>query len=256
VIVVESTYGDRRHPPSSDAELGEVITRTVARGGSVIIPAFAVDRTEVVLMALAALQERGAVPDVPIYVDSPMALAALEVYRRALREGSSELRKEVIGDDSALRPHGLREARTIEESKRLNAPEWPSIILSASGMATGGRVLHHLAELLPDPRNAVVLVGYQAVATRGRQLADGEHALKIHGRYVPVRAEVATVEGYSVHADADDLVEWLSGAPTPPHAVYVVHGEPHSSQALADRISRDLGWTAVVPRLGERLLVD
>jgi metallo-beta-lactamase family protein len=256
VVVVESTYGDRQHPDPTDAELGEVITRTIARGGSVVIPAFAVDRTEVILMALAALQRTGAVPDVPIYVDSPMALAALEVYRRALREGDPELRKDVVGDDAALRPFGLREARTVEESKRLNAPEWPCVIVSASGMATGGRVLHHLAELLPDPRNAVVLVGYQAVGTRGRLLAEGARTLKIHGRYVPVRADVATVQGYSVHADADDLVEWLAGAATPPHVVYVVHGEPAASEALAARVTADLGWPAVVPRMGERLIVE
>ncbi len=254
VVVVESTYGDRRHQPETSNLLAATIRRTIKRGGTVVIPAFAVDRTEVVLMELRRLTELGEIPRVPIYVDSPMALAALAVYREAIRMRSAEVRQPLPGGDP-FDPGNVREMHTVDESKSLNGPTWPCIIISASGMATGGRVLHHLAGLLPDPRNAVVMVGYQAVGTRGRDLVDGAPAVKIHGRYVPVRAQVVDVSAFSVHADADEVIAWLAGAPRPPQACYVVHGEPHASAALRDRIFRELQWTAVVPKAGERVLI-
>jgi len=206
-------------------------------------------------MALRRLTEIGAIPRLPVYVDSPMALAALQIYRDALRSGSPELRPEHVGGD-VLTFKDLHEARSSAESMELNDPGHPCIIVSASGMATGGRVVHHLRHLLPDPRNTVVLVGYQAVGTRGRDLAEGALQLKMHGRYVPVRAEVADVGGFSVHADADEIVGWLSQLAEPPETTYVVHGEPHASQTLATRVRDELGWTTVVPRDGERVRVD
>ena len=199
--MIEATYGDREHPePGSEehAALAAAIRRTIRRGGSVVIPAFAVDRTELVLTVLARMLERGVIPAAPIYLDSPMALAALEVYRRA--EYQHELRPGAA--DALERLPGLRAARSADESRALNSPRQPSIIISASGMASGGRVVHHLRHLLPDQRNTVVLTGYQAVGTRGRALADGAHEVKIMGRYVPVRAEVVSDEEFSVHADA------------------------------------------------------
>ena len=258
-LVVESTYGDRTHPEPSTAGLADVLRRTFARDGVLVIPAFAVDRTEVVLLALADLMRSGAVPTVPVYVDSPMALAALRVYREALGVGADGLRPGPVADVRAgadpFDPGDLRQARSPEESMRLNAPDGPCVVLSASGMASGGRVVHHLAHLLPNPRTTVLLVGYQAVGTRGRQLADGATEVKIHGRYVPVRADVVVLDEFSVHADADDVLAWLRSAPRAPQACYVVHGEAEASAALATRIRHELDWCAVVPRPGERVLV-
>jgi metallo-beta-lactamase family protein len=223
----------------------------------VLIPAFAVDRTEVLLQALRRLVRLGEIPDLPVWVDSPMALAALEVYRRAVREGSPELRDDVVRAGGDLfDPGRLREARTAEQSIALNAPSVPSIVISASGMASGGRVVHHLRAMLPDPRNTVVLVGYQAIGTRGRDLAEGATQLKMHGRYVPVRAEIAQAQAFSVHADADELIGWLASTSKAPEACYVVHGEPDASAALVRRIGAELGWLAVAPRPGDRVRLD
>lgn len=252
-LVIESTYGDRRHPQTSDEQVADVVRRTVGRGGSVVIPAFAVDRTEVLLVALGQLIAEDRIPAVPVYLDSPMALRALEVYRLALHTGRRDIRE---GVGNVLNVPGLQEVRTTAESIALNSPRSPCIILSASGMATGGRVVHHLKHLLPNERNSVLLVGYQAVGTRGRDLAEGASSLKMHGRYVPVRAEVAQVDGYSVHADADELLAWASSMPRPPATTYVVHGEQRASEALARRIRGDLGWNAVVPRDGETVRID
>lgn len=255
-LVVESTYGDRRHPPPDPAILADAISRTVERGGSVLIPAFAVDRTELVLLELWRLVDQGEIPDVPIHVDSPMALAALECYRRAAQRGGPQLRPEARELVGHLDNHFVHAVRDVEGSMRLNRPRTPSIVISASGMASGGRVVHHLAHQLPDRRNCVVLTGFQADGTRGRQLAEGARQVKIHGRYVPVRAEVVVVPDFSVHSDAAETLDWLARAPEPPRTVYVVHGEPASAASLARSISDDLGWTAVVPSYGERVLVD
>lgn len=246
-VVLESTYGDRRHPIDAPQRLADAVCRTIARGGSVIIPAFAVDRTEVMLVALHELREAGEIPDVPIHLDSPMGLQALSVYRRAVDR--DEYRPGAPA--AALSNPALHFAASTEESIRLNAPAEPCIIVSSSGMATGGRVLHHLRTMLPDRANSVILVGYQAVATRGRDLLEGARQVKIHGMYVPVRAEIVDLSGFSVHADADELIDWLARCPAEPDVVYLVHGEPESSAALAARIAEDLQWTAVVARDGE-----
>ena len=248
-VVVESTYGARTHPAPSDPPheaFADAIRRTVARGGSVLVPAFAVDRTALVLDALARMTAERRIPPVPIHVDSPMALAVLEVYGRA------DLRGELaLGAHPERIDLPLHLARTPEESMALNNPRVPSVIISASGMASGGRVVHHLRHLVPDRRNTVVLTGYQAAGTRGRALLDGATELKMHGRYVPVRAEVVSDDEFSVHADADEVLSWLGSLPESPELVYVVHGEPESSEALAARVRADLGWRAVVPRRGE-----
>jgi metallo-beta-lactamase family protein len=256
VVLVESTYGDRRHEPVERAleRLAQVITTTAHRGGVVVIPAFAVDRTEVVLHALAMLRRSGAIPELPVHVDSPMALAVLEVYRQAIRRGDPECRIRP-SDPDPFDPGHLHEDRSPAESRALNDIRYPSIIISSSGMATGGRVLHHLAARVSDPRNAVVLAGYQAVGTRGRALADGARVVKIHGRYVPVRAHVETIDAFSVHADAAELTAWLQTAPAP-RTTFVVHGEPDASEAMQRRLTDDLQWTAAVPRLGERVRLD
>ncbi|MFB6941399.1 MULTISPECIES: MBL fold metallo-hydrolase RNA specificity domain-containing protein [unclassified Streptomyces] len=257
VLLMESTYGDRRHEPDrARTEFAAVLARTLARGGTAVIPAFAIDRTEVVLHELAGLREDGILPrSVPVYVDSPMALAALDVYREALRAHSSEIRPEILArGEEAISPDPFLASRSVKESIDINSAPGPAVIVSSAGMATGGRVLHHLHRLLPDPRNAVVVVGFAAAGTRARDLVDGARTLKMFGDYVPVRAEVADLPHFSAHADADQIMDWLRGTPAP-HTTYMVHGEESSSDALRDRIDRELGWTAVVPRPGEAVLV-
>ncbi|WP_370409931.1 MBL fold metallo-hydrolase RNA specificity domain-containing protein [Streptomyces fradiae] len=257
VLLMESTYGDRRHDQESGrSAFADVVARTVARGGTVVVPAFAIDRTEVVLHELTRLRETGVLPrSIPVYVDSPMALAALDVYRDAVRERSPELRPEILAaGEAALSPAPFLAARTVQESIEINSVPGPAVIVSSAGMATGGRVLHHLRRLLPDPRNSVVVVGFAAAGSRARDLVDGARALKMFGQYVPVRAEVADVPHFSAHADAEQILGWLRGAPAP-HTTYLVHGEPAASEALRERVDRELGWTAVVPRSGEAVLI-
>lgn len=251
-IVVESTYGNRRHPGGAKDHLADAVSRTLARGGVALLPAFAVDRTPMLLQVLAELIAARLIPDVPVFVDSPMALAALEVYREAVDTEDPEIRSEVADGGAPDGPPGLRLAGSRDASASLNRPEYPCIIISASGMASGGRVLHHLRHQLPDPRNSVILTGFQVPGTRGRSLADGVRQVKIHGYYVPVRAEVVSIDGFSAHADADELLAWLDHIPAPETA-YVVHGEPDASAALARRIEHELGWTAVEPYYGERV---
>ncbi|MCF8526737.1 MAG: MBL fold metallo-hydrolase [Candidatus Nanopelagicales bacterium] len=256
-IVLESTYGDRAHG-EIDSELDEmaaVITRTLKRGGTVVIPAFAVDRTEVLLRALRALQDQQRIPVAPIHVDSPMALAALRVYLAAIRDGDPEITSAVRaeGEDAIDMPN-LHEATTPQQSMALDS-SGARIIVSASGMATGGRVTHHLKAFLPDRDNCVLLVGFQAVGTPGRMLLDGAHEIKIHGQYIPVHAEIAEIEAFSVHADADELLAWLSSCRPLPSQVFLNHGEPDSSEALAERIRSELDLAVDVPEMGERVRV-
>jgi metallo-beta-lactamase family protein len=257
VVVTESTYGDRSHPGPGTEVLAAALRRTLDRGGVVLIPSFAIDRTEVVLHAVRGLMLDGLVPRVPVYVDSPMALQALEVYRRAIREQHPDVRSAAeAGGRDLLDIGDLHVARTAAESERLNRPGRPCVVVSASGMASGGRVVHHLAQLLPDPRSCVVVVGYQAVGTRGRDLVEGARQVKIHGKYVPVRAEIVDLPHFSVHADAGEIVAWLRMMPTEPEACYVVHGEPQAAAALRQRIDDDLGWVCVVPEHLERVRLD
>ncbi|HSK34696.1 MAG TPA: MBL fold metallo-hydrolase [Propionicimonas sp.] len=250
-VLVESTYGDREHldPSGADHEpLADLIRRTARRGGTVLIPAFAVDRTEVVLQTLTGLLHDDRIPELPVFVNSPMALAALDVYRDPRHAG--ELRPDLDVASFVDLPR-LHEVRTTEESIALNRPKLPSIIISSSGMATGGRVLHHLEHLLPDSRNAVVLAGYQASGTRGRALLEGATHLKMHGRQVAVRAEVLSDEEFSVHADASELLDWLGALSPAPDQVFTVHGTPDSAGALARVATSRLGLRARASELGE-----
>lgn len=253
-VVLESTYGDRTHPPGAETHdiLARTVRDTIRRGGSVLIPAFALDRTEIVLRTLSDLTRSGLIPRVPVYVDSPMALAAWEIYRNP--QLRSELRADLpspIGSDL-----DVRLARTAAESMVLNTPPAPSIVLSASGMGTGGRVVHHLLSMLPRADDAVILTGYQASGTPGRLLAEGAPDLKLYGRYVPVRATIVVDEGFSVHADADELVSWVRAIPAAPEVIYLVHGEDRSREALARRLRQETGWCVVTPSLGETVRLD
>jgi metallo-beta-lactamase family protein len=257
VIVVESTYGDRLHDDSGALKtFAESIIRTTARGGVIVIPSFAVDRTEIILFHLRRLQLENRIPPVPVYVDSPMALAALKLYQDAIGAGDTAFKPEVVGRPELLEPGNLSEVRTVTESIALNRKQGPMIIISASGMATGGRVLHHLANRLSDERNTVMLVGYQAEGTRGRSLLDGAASVKMLGRYVPVRAEIVNIPAFSVHADRSEIIGWLKSAAAVPEVVYVVHGDPAAAEALRSTIVRELGWNVAVPRYLERVRLD
>lgn len=257
VIVIESTYGDRIHDDAASLQRFETaISKTLERSGVVIIPSFAVDRTEVVLHNLARLREAGRMPRTPTFVDSPMALAALRIYEESIARGSPEIRTDIARTQSFFDDPDLTEIKTVEESMRLNSMSGPMIIISASGMASGGRVLHHLKRRLPDRRNTVILVGFQAAGTRGRSLLDGASMVKMLGDYVPVAAEIVDVPGFSSHADQGEILNWLKLATVSPRIVYIVHGEPPASEALRERITHELGWNAVVPRNLEQVRIN
>jgi metallo-beta-lactamase family protein len=252
VIVTESTYGDRTHD-TAPAVFAEEINAAVARGGTILIPAFAVDRTEVILMALKELILEKKIPALPIYVDSPMALAALNFYREAVAANSPEIRAGVSDrfiNQDPFDAGELHQMATTEESKAINDVTGPAIIISASGMATGGRVVHHLANMLPNPKNTVILVGYQAVGSRGRLLEEGAAEIKIHGDLIPVHAHISKVESFSVHADSDELIAWLKQAKKPGEA-FVVHGELEGQQNMQQRLENELGWKATIPKSGQ-----
>ncbi|MFZ2227817.1 MAG: MBL fold metallo-hydrolase [Candidatus Nanopelagicaceae bacterium] len=251
-VITESTYGDRIHDASINAFADE-INAAIKRGGSILIPAFAVDRTEVILMALRELISQGSIPQIPIYVDSPMALTALDFYREAVRKNAPEIRVGVAErwkSEDPFNPGDLSQMHTTEQSKSLNRLTETSLIISASGMGTGGRVVHHLKNMLPDPKNTVILVGFQAAGSRGRSLEEGKREIKIHGKWVPVHAHIVKVESFSVHADSDELISWLKEIPHPKE-VFVVHGEPDAQDALAARLRTELKWKATIPKSAE-----
>ena len=245
-IVAESTYGDRLHD-ASNAELllAQVIQRTAARGGIVVIPAFAVGRAQSLLYAIYRLKQRAEIPDLPIFLNSPMAIDMTDIYHRH----RSEHRLSVEECRGMFQVATM--VRSTEESRALVARRQPAVIVSASGMATGGRVLHHLKALAPDPRNAIVFAGFQAGGTRGGRIVAGEPSIRIHGEDVAVNAEVVSLPGMSAHADAQQIVQWLKTAPKTPRGIFLNHGEPAPADALRQRIERELGWPASVPRLGQ-----
>lgn len=241
-IVIESTYGNRVHDTTDPVDaLGAIISRTVARGGTVVIPAFAVGRAQSLIHALWKLRQRGGLNNVPVYLDSPMALDATELLERHQDEHRLS-RSEYQAAFSSV-----SYVRDIGESKALSANAWPKVIISASGMATGGRVLHHIAAFGTDHRSTLLFSGFQAAGTRGRKLLDGAREVKMFGQWVTIAAEVAELPMLSAHADSDELMRWLQGFRRAPRQVFIVHGEPDASEALRDRIARELGWAACVP---------
>ena len=249
-VVAESTYGDRLHD-ASDAEslLGLAITRTVARGGIVVVPAFAVGRAQALLYAIYRLKRRAAIPDIPVFLNSPMAIDMTAVYHRHRSE------HRLSPEECAGMCRVAKMVRTVEESRALVAQRMPAVIVSASGMATGGRVLHHLKALAPDRRNSIVFAGFQAGGTRGGRMLAGERSIRIHGEGVSINAEVVSLPGMSAHADARQIVQWLETATSPPDHVYLNHGEPAAADALRQRMERELGWLASAPRPGETVEV-
>jgi metallo-beta-lactamase family protein len=246
-LLVESTYGDRRHEARHPEDvLAEVISRTIGRGGTVVVPAFAVGRAQSLMFHLHHLKASGRIANVPISLDSPMAVDASRIWcghPDDHRLGDRECR------NSCAVAHYVRD---VEESKALTANPMPKVIISASGMATGGRVLHHLKQYAPDSRNTILFTGYQAGGTRGAAMMAGADSVKIHGEYVPVRAEVKNLDMLSAHADADEILRWLGAFKDAPRRTFIVHGEPVASDALRRRIEEQLGWTCIVPDHAQR----
>lgn len=252
VLLVESTYGDRRHADDSIAAgLAEVLNRVANTKGVVLIPAFAVGRTQQVLYHIRKLQEARQTPDLPVYIDSPMAVDASHIYCQFGDDHNLDVSLLMDHDACPLRCRDTHFVRDVADSKALNRMPGPAVILSASGMLTGGRILHHLKWRLPDARNTVLFVGYQAAGTRGRALLEGAESLRIHGEEVPVRAYIARIDALSGHADQDELIRWLGGFARPPAQAYLVHGEPSAAQELGRQIRSRLGWSAHIPGEGD-----
>lgn len=242
-VVIESTYGNRRHEADDPTEmLGSVIERTALRGGTVVVPAFAVGRAQSLLYHLWQLKQAGRLASVPIFLDSPMSISATDLLHA--HRADHRLSPEVCDAVCAIATY----TRDVEGSKAITASPYPKVVISASGMATGGRVLHHLKAFAPDRKNTILFSGFQAAGTRGRAMLQGAREIKIHGQWIPVQAEVADLPALSAHADSDELMRWLAGFRHAPKRTFIVHGEPEASEALRVRIGKDLEWNATVPR--------
>lgn len=253
-LLLESTYGDRLHPTDDvGARLAEIVQTTVTRGGSIIIPAFAVGRTQELLYIFRELIEQKKMPSVPIHVDSPMAVDVTDLYVRHHEDHNLEMDALESHAVKPFSPSNVHFDRTVQNSKALNDAREPMIIISASGMATGGRVLHHLARRLPDQRNTVLFVGYQAEATRGRSIQSGSPSVKIFGEEVPIQARIESMENLSGHADAGEILGWLSRFREPPQKTFLVHGEPPCSAALKEKITQQLGWRVEIRSYLEKI---
>lgn len=250
-LVVESTYGNRRHDAADPLDmLAEIINRTAARGGVVVIPTFAVGRAQTLMYCLHLLKARRAIPDYPVYLNSPMAVDATRIFQQ--HQGEHRLTPAQISGLS----RAARMVNSVEESQELNRAHGPMIILAASGMATGGRVIHHLKAFAPDPRNTILFTGFQAGGTRGASMVQGADMIKIHGEYIPVRAEVRMLGNLSAHADADEILGWLRGFAQAPRRTFITHGEPEAADALRHRIEEELRWPCCVPEYLERAVLE
>ena len=245
-LIVESTYGDRLHPKEdSELKFAEIINRTVARGGIVLVPAFAVGRAQELLLSIYRMKQNASISDLPVFLNSPMAINMTALYQRHCTEHRLD-QQECAGMGNVAKM-----VRTTEESIALDAIRYPSIIISASGMATGGRVLHHLKTLASDHRNTILFAGYQAGGTRGARILAKEKSIRIYGQEVDIHAEIAQLEGVSAHADAQQIMDWLKTASHAPEMVYLNHGEPDAADQLRQRIDHTLGWPVTVPLLGQ-----
>lgn len=250
-LIMESTYGDRTHKESDlEQQLDEALSATLANGGTVLVPAFAVARAQLLTLILGRLMGAGTIPHVPVHVDSPMAVDVTDVYRRYAN--NLHLDDDISGGrGGTLFPAGVAFSRSIKESRALNDLKGPRVIISSSGMLTGGRVLHHLARLAPVPGNLILLAGYQAVGTRGRALMEGAQSIRLHGQDVVVRAAVAQLDGFSGHADAAELQRWVESGASSPTTIFLVHGEPNATTVLRERLGRP-GRTVVAPGMDYR----
>jgi len=249
VLLCESTYGDRDHEAADPLQiLGDIVNRVVKRGGSIVIPAFAIGRTQTFMYYLKELENLQRIPKIPVYVDSPMALSATELYLKHKEDHDLEFARDEQKGGDPLSVHEFHLARSVEDSKKINDVTTPCIIISASGMVTGGRVLHHLAHRLGDARNCVILGGFQAEGTRGRALQEGAKTLSLFGQVVPVRAEIVEMGQFSAHAGKSELLRWMTGLQVPPKQVYLTHGEPQAAQSLQQTVTTNFRWKTSVAR--------
>lgn len=257
VVVMESTYGNRLHPKEDPLpELASLITNAVKRAGSVVVPAFAIERTQKFVFILKHLIESGQIPRVPVFCDSPMAIKAVEIFLDHDEEYTDETRDMIRRYGSPLAWPGFTFASTPEESKKINDVRTPSIIISSSGMVTGGRILHHLALRLPEPKNLVIFIGFQAPGTRGFTIKNKSDEVKIFGDFVPIRAQVAALEQFSDHADPPELLEWLRTFRNKPATTYLVHGEPDAAAQLRDTMKESLGWNVEIAEYREKVAIS
>lgn len=251
-LVLESTYGLRTHKSVDPVgELVEVINRSMKRGGSLVIPAFSVGRTQTLLYLLRLLEEEGRIDSYPIYVDSPMAIEALKIFDDHIRDFDLLTRMQKMQGKDIFKPQNLHICRSKEDSIAINRQRKGVIIISASGMVTGGRILHHLAQRLPDSKNTVLLMGYQAEGTRGRTIQERKTTVKIHGVHVPINAQIEMIDGFSGHADYNEMLAWLMPFNKAPKQVFMVHGEAEASEAMAEKIRKTYGWNVTVPQFGQ-----
>lgn len=256
LVVMESTYGNRQHPTDDPRpELATLIRQTAQRGGSVVVPAFAVERTQKFLFMLKELMESGQIPRIPVFCDSPMAIHAVEIFLKHTEEYTDETRRLLSQYGSPLDWPGFTFASTPEESKKINDSKYPCIIVSASGMVTGGRVQHHLAQRLPEPKNTVIFIGFQAQGTRGFTIKSGASEVKIYGEIVPIRAQIAALEQFSDHADTPELLQWLRTFAQRPKATYLVHGDPAASAQLRETMAKELGWNVQVAQWMQKVQI-
>jgi metallo-beta-lactamase family protein len=249
-LVVESTYGDRKHPGEVVDALVPILVDTIEKRGVVVVPSFAVGRAQHLLYLISRLRAAGRIPECPVFLDSPMAIDATNLLRRHV--GDHRLSAAECADLCRV----ARYAPTAEDSMAIDRASGPMIVIAASGMCTGGRVLHHLQRFLPDQRSTILFVGYQASGTRGRSLIEGAEELKLLGQYVPVRARIAHLDGLSAHADGGELIDWLGAAKLSPRGVFVTHGEPAASDVLRRRLHETFGWSARVPEIGETVQLE
>ncbi|MGD0468911.1 MAG: MBL fold metallo-hydrolase [Terriglobales bacterium] len=257
VLVMESTYGNRLHPDTDPRPiLASLIRDAAQRGGSVVVPAFAVERTQKFLFILKRLMETGQIPRLPVYCDSPMAIKAVEIFLKYSEEYTARAAELIKTYGSPVEWPGFTFALTAEQSKKINESHYPSIIVSSSGMVTGGRILHHMAQRLPDPKNLVIFIGFQAPGTRGAIIKSGASEVKIFGDFVPIRAQVAALEQFSDHADPPEMLEWLRTFRNQPATTYLVHGEPAAAAQLRDRMKKEVGWNVQVAEYMERVDVE
>jgi metallo-beta-lactamase family protein len=252
-LVIESTYGDRLHDVEEPKDaLERIIKQAAQHGSAVLIPAFAVGRAQEILYFIRELENEKRIPVLPVCVDSPMAAAATQAYARRTEEQDEEYAEALKTNPTPLRTHSMLACATRDDSKKINGMEGARIIIAASGMMNGGRILHHALRLLPDENATVVFVGYQAAGTLGRRVADGEKQVKVLGQWIPVRCQIEKIGGFSAHADWKEVVRWLEGMPSAPKRVFVTHGEPESAAAMAHHIRERFGWTIEVPQYGEK----
>jgi metallo-beta-lactamase family protein len=256
-LILESTYGDRLHDEISPVdELTRVINESVERGGVLVIPSFAVGRTQTLLYLIRELEEQGKIPSLPVYVDSPMAIDTTDIFRKRISDFDIASRVLTLKGVEIFHPRQLHLCETREQSKAINERQSEAIIISSSGMVTGGRILHHMVQRLPHPESTILFIGYQVSGTRGRTILEGQPSVKIHGRQIPIKARVEKISGFSGHADYNEILAWLLGFDRPPEKTFIVHGEPESSTALAERIRETLGWEVVIPEFAQSFEIE